>query len=356
MNATQNNNYLLEQFQVKSFLESLGMKSPIASTQNARFLFDNLVVTEMDEAAGRWFNAKNGKLVLLSCIDKDEWHPVSLFFLTEAEKFSFGHASLLSPSYHERPELMQMIARSTQKLFSLQASDLLSRLCPEWAQEPFEMMVDKRILWMEPNIPSVVELLKSRFQKLPSLPLFPTVFAFNNPYLGKLIEVAREDVLRGLKVLSMGCGAGIEAAYFALKNGTEIDAVDINPIAVANTRAIAQQLGVGHLVNTWTSDGFAQVSGGYDVILLNAPLAVHEKRENDVNRFDPKGSFLKMIMDGLHRALAPEGKLIVMSHPDLKPYLSEGFDFQTRESFEVKVPLAISEVFRKDEKLSPLFS
>ncbi|MCY0851527.1 MAG: methyltransferase [Thermoplasma acidophilum] len=70
------------------------------------------------------------------------------------------------------------------------------------------------------------------------------------------------------KAIEIGCGTGIVSICF-LKNGCNIEAVDINDLAVECARANASRNGLN--LKVYRSDLFSGVSGTYDTILFNAP-------------------------------------------------------------------------------------
>jgi len=329
--------------QVEEFLKHLGEISPIS-----RRISPSLTATEITGPNTNCLHAKDRRCVLLSWDERETSLPISVFFLTRGEKQNFGHASLLTNSTKNNAQLMGRIAEATQNLFSGNPSDLLSSLCPQWLHEDFGGMIDKRMLWSTViDCVPVIDLLAQESKAALELPVLPSVFTFNNPYLNELIEATHGSVSKDTKILSMGCGAGLEMSYFALKHGMKVDGVDINPLAVLNSKMLARDLGTDHLVRVWASDGFNQVDEAYDLIFLNAPLAMNENRENDPNRFDPQGEFLLGILNGLENHLTPGGRLILMSHQNLDSYISRAttpLEYRNLKTFELKISLAISEI------------
>jgi release factor glutamine methyltransferase len=73
------------------------------------------------------------------------------------------------------------------------------------------------------------------------------------------------------RVLDMGCGAGANA-ILAAQATAEVDAVDVNPSAVAATAANAERNGVAASVRCIESDVFSAVDGEYDVIVIDPPF------------------------------------------------------------------------------------
>ncbi len=73
--------------------------------------------------------------------------------------------------------------------------------------------------------------------------------------------------------LEIGCGIGATAVFAALRGAKEVLAVDINPLAVTNTRENARIHGVSGIVTTRVSDVFSNVPGRkYDTIYWNMPF------------------------------------------------------------------------------------
>jgi ribosomal protein L11 methyltransferase len=75
-------------------------------------------------------------------------------------------------------------------------------------------------------------------------------------------EAGHHDVFR--RVLDYGCGSGILAIAAALHGARDVDAVDIDPAAVAATQANAQANGV--VLNSGLPD---QAAGHYSLVLAN---------------------------------------------------------------------------------------
>ncbi len=71
------------------------------------------------------------------------------------------------------------------------------------------------------------------------------------------------------RVLDVGCGSGILAMAWAKKYGASVDAVDIDAESVRVARNNAAANGLQHLLTVRQSDGYAAVTGLYDVIFCN---------------------------------------------------------------------------------------
>lgn len=150
------------------------------------------------------------------------------------------------------------------------------------------------------------------------VPIFPDVFRADSHFTEALIEQVLPEIESKHKVLVLGTGSGIEAVTIALKNpGLIVDATDIQPLAVANTKALAALYGVSDRVRVWQSDGFLKVNGKYDRIVLHAPKIQNAGlRSPDVSVVDEEGKFITSVLDGLPPHLNEKGKFIVMCLDD----------------------------------------
>jgi release factor glutamine methyltransferase len=86
--------------------------------------------------------------------------------------------------------------------------------------------------------------------------------------LGKLVI---GQAARGLRVLDMGCGAGANAVL-AARAGATVLGVDVNPAAVAASRANADRNGVADRTEFAVSDLFDAVEGDFDLVVIDPPF------------------------------------------------------------------------------------
>jgi SAM-dependent methyltransferase len=151
------------------------------------------------------------------------------------------------------------------------------------------------------------------------LPIFPTVYPFENPYVMALLKNALPRMAKTGRVLVLGSGTGFDAAVIAARLNVPVDALDINALAVANTRALAVATKTDHLVQSWVSDLFSEVKGKYQTIVFNGPLPVEAARgpEVDANREDLGGVLLRRLFAELPEHLETNGNLFLMSHRKL---------------------------------------
>jgi release factor glutamine methyltransferase len=73
------------------------------------------------------------------------------------------------------------------------------------------------------------------------------------------------------RVLDMGTGSGVNAVL-AAGTATRVLAVDINPHALAATRANADRNGVADRIEVRHSDVFRTVDGTFDLIIVDPPF------------------------------------------------------------------------------------
>jgi release factor glutamine methyltransferase len=92
-------------------------------------------------------------------------------------------------------------------------------------------------------------------------------------------SVLAADYLSKTKVkraLEIGCGSGLLSILLA-KNGADVTAVDINPVAVEATKANAKANGTK--IEAFVSDLFSKVKGKFGLIVFNAPYLREETSE-----------------------------------------------------------------------------
>lgn len=141
------------------------------------------------------------------------------------------------------------------------------------------------------------------------------------------------------RILVIGAGGGFEALALAKRSAARIDALDVDPAAVALTRANIRRHGLQTRVRAAQSDLFAAARGRYDLILFNAPRPIQKewiianlgategesvwrsKIVRSPDRFDPNGRLLARCLRQSAQHLKPRGKFLLMSAEDISPYL-----------------------------------
>ena len=224
---------------------------------------------------------------------------------------------------------------------------MLEILEPSWTKTSLYGQLDCRIFWdTKPDITIVTDLFVETLGKICTIPLFPSVFYYNNLYDQNLLEAALFELDECEDVLVLGTGAGLEAVCVALKYGIHVDATDINPVAIANTISACRRTGTDHLVHAWVSDGWAGVEKAYDAILFEAPLATNEMKARDPNRYDSGGTLLRKVLRALPSHLKSGGRMYLMSRPDLTPFLpANGLRWEVLRYFETENGLAIHKIW-----------
>ncbi len=325
------------------FLNSLGIELPALEPH----LSDEYIVTRLGQPAASVFESKDGRAILLSYRYEGYAYPLSILFLTGDKDILFGHSTLLLDSYANNKNAVYRLRSAIREFFSQDAPQLLAALEPAWMNVDIKGLTDLRIGWnMKPTLKVAVDLFEALFGAVPEIPLFPSVYSYNNPYVENLLEIGLPELTGCKNVLVLGTGAGLDAVCIALKYNVPVDATDINPVAVANTRATARRIGVENLVHAWVSDGFNDINALYDAIFFEAPLAIEEIAPQDPNRYDFGGKLLRKVLADLPAHLNRGGRMYLMSCPDLSPHIqAKEIRSKARRSFVAKSSVAIHEVW-----------
>jgi 16S rRNA (guanine1207-N2)-methyltransferase len=129
---------------------------------------------------------------------------------------------------------------------------------------------------------------------------------FNKGHLDKgtasLLQVL--DVKPTHRLLDLGCGSGIIGIYCLKRFNCQVDMIDINERAVMIAKenvALNQE----H-ASVYQSDGFEQVEGLFDVVILNPPIhagkaVIYQLFKDAYKQLDQSGSFY-MVMHKKHGA------------------------------------------------------
>jgi len=163
-------------------------------------------------------------------------------------------------------------------------------------------------------------------RKMRHIVSFPGIYSPTNPYVKPLMRSALQQIHsamyieKDISTLVLGCGAGIEAVEIARFTGLSVDATDINPLAVANTKASAMLADQEDKIHVWVSDGLKGVRGKYDFIVFCAP-ALSSDKSTDPNRFDPSGRILTGIFDMLPANLKDGGRMLVMNRDSIDDFV-----------------------------------
>lgn len=91
-----------------------------------------------------------------------------------------------------------------------------------------------------------------------------------HPSTRLVLAALAESVGGGERVLDVGCGSGVLAVSALLLGASTAVGVDIDPAAVAATRANAARNGVADRLSV--ADGVGEVTGAYDLVVANMLL------------------------------------------------------------------------------------
>jgi hypothetical protein len=336
-------NFSIQERDLQLFLDSLSIKLPPVDMA----IFDDYIVIQLDTLAASLFDANDNKAVLLAYRIQGSVFPILIVFLKGSEEIHFCHSTLLLDSYAQGNLVAPLLRKVTDEFFSHNFNEMLEALDPSWTNTHLFGHLDCRIFWeTKPDIKIVTDLLLATLGKICRIPLFPSVFYYNNLYDQNLLEAVLFELEECKDILVLGTGAGLEAVCVALKYGIHVDATDINPVAIANTIAACRRTGTDHLVEAWVSDGLTKVQKTYDAILFEAPLATNETQLNDPNRYDLGGNLLKEVLHALPSHLKTGGRMYLMSRPDLTPYLpTDGLQWKVLRYFAAENSLAIHEIW-----------
>ncbi len=326
------------------FLDSLGVIFPTEGGEDC----DEYMVIELDPAVGVLFEANDNKAVLLAYRMQGKVFPLFLAFLKGDDRVEFCYTALLLDSYTQGVETALILRVAAAEFFPQEIEELIEKLGLIWTGAPINGDLDCPIFWdTKPEISIITDLLVQKLGTVDEIPLFPSVFYYNNIYDQNLLEAVLPQLSGCEDILIMGCGAGLEAVCVALQYGVHVDATDINPIAIANTMAACRRTGTEALVSGWVSDGFLDVEKSYDAILFEAPLTTREIHLTDRNRYDVEGRLLREVLGMLPYHLKTGGRMYLMSRPDLTPYLpGKGLKWKVLRYFAENMSLAILEIWQ----------
>jgi release factor glutamine methyltransferase len=113
------------------------------------------------------------------------------------------------------------------------------------------------------------------------------------------------------RVLDMGTGSGVNAVL-AAGTSTSVLAVDINPYALAATRANAERNGVAARIEVRHSDVFSTVDGTFDLIIFDPPFRWFAPRDLlEAASTDENYRALTTFFQSARGHLAPNGRILI---------------------------------------------
>ncbi len=330
----------LERRTLRAFFEPLGMGEKLTWIEYR----EHYGLAELPHAGAELLGGDHAEAYLVGYRWEGGYLPLSILFLRLKPDVKFGVISLVAPSLLSNPKLKTEIEEKVMKFFNENAEDLFHTV--GWEKFEVTGMLDRPLYWREkPDQTFVSKWLLENNRPTSFLPVLPTVYPYNNPYSLELLEQIERYAKKGMKTLVLGCGSGLDASLLSLRTQTQVDAIDINPLAIANTRLIAELLGTSDRVKTWVSNGFEKISGRYDLIVFDAPLAVTENRPDDLNRFDHGGKLLKSVLGDLPKYFADaSSRMYLMSRPEIDSYMPSALKSEILKAFTAGTNLGIHQI------------
>lgn len=138
-------------------------------------------------------------------------------------------------------------------------------------------------------------------ERLVHLRTRPGVFSHRKVDGGARALIKAMFITPGCRVLDLGCGSGAVGIAVALRESTaQVHCTDSNPRAIEATLWSAERNSVSNLTAALDCDGSSASAGAFDLVLTNPPY---------YSNFRLAGLFVAIA----HRALAPGGKLLVVT-------------------------------------------
>ncbi|MFC1593978.1 class I SAM-dependent methyltransferase [Candidatus Omnitrophota bacterium] len=158
----------------------------------------------------------------------------------------------------------------------------------------------------------IKELLKTSAQEL-LIPIFPTVFQPAPTAKLYYDTILGSNIKKGDKVLVVGAGSGSDAWVAWLKSQSPIYAIEINPMAIANTYATSHlaRFEVRQILGDIRSIDLPEDFHNFDFVLWHMPfIAGGDILESKYHNGDD-GSILKSFMELLPSLLKSNGQAII---------------------------------------------
>jgi len=153
-----------------------------------------------------------------------------------------------------------------------------------------------------------------------NIPYWDSVLPAYHEFTELMLSVVhrRLRINEGTKVLDLGCGSGVIAVDLAskIREDFSVDAVDINPYAVACARGYVANVGLSDRINVWQSDLLSRVHDKYDIIIFNAPhfrTIPRNVGDGALSSDDVGGKLVESLFASLKSRLREGGFLYIMN-------------------------------------------
>jgi release factor glutamine methyltransferase len=124
-------------------------------------------------------------------------------------------------------------------------------------------------------------------------------------------QAVLDEVRETDRVLDMGTGCGINAAFAASKS-EQVLAVDVNPFAVRSARSNAERNGVADRMTVAESDVFSAAPGKFDLIIFDPPFRWFRPRDLRERASTDEGyATLRTFFAQAKDHLAPDGRMLM---------------------------------------------
>ena len=140
--------------------------------------------------------------------------------------------------------------------------------------------------------------------------IFPNVMSPKYDRSAQMI-VSMMPNQNGKEVLEIGCGTGVLSLFSVFQGAKNITAVDINPIAIENTK---ENFNKYNLTNTRVirSDLFSEVQGIFDTIIFNAPFHGHKAKDLlELGTYDYNYETLTRFFSQASKFLKKKGEILL---------------------------------------------
>lgn len=142
-----------------------------------------------------------------------------------------------------------------------------------------------------------------------------------------MLEALADLRLQGVRVLDVGTGSGMLAAY-CVSRGADVTASDIDATAIEELKSVAGRLGI--TLEMISCDLFSKIDGHFDIIVFNPPYLPSSKFDDRTVDGGKHGTvIINRFLDQLGQHLAENGfgllltsslnhpEQLELSHPDL---------------------------------------